>query len=202
MRSLERVRPVFHSELDFHLQFAWLIKQTYPTSCVVPVYKPQQGVREYLDIFVDLRSSALMVELKYKTETPDPPLPDFDLTSQSAHPEGRYLAWKDVQRLERWVTDATVPTTGYAVFLTNDSGYWTDTRPSKYDSDFRIHDGRIALGELNWPSIPQWLPKRLSKPLTLNGTYTCTWHDYADLSKSYGRGTRRKFRYLATRVNV
>ena len=67
MRSLGNARPVFHSELDFHFQFAWLIKQTYPTSCIVPVYKPQRGVREYLDIFVDLGSVAIMVELKYKT---------------------------------------------------------------------------------------------------------------------------------------
>lgn len=200
MRDLALVRPVFHSELDFHFQLAWVIQQTYPKARVIPIYKPQSVVREYLDLFIDRGDAVAMIELKYKTRLPNPPLPNFDLTSQSAHPEGRYLAWRDVVRLERWVSGWKSPATGYAIFLTNDSAYWKDTGSSKYDGDFRMHQGRTVRGTLSWTKTPQWLSQEPRPSLTLQSAYPCQWQDYSDLSQRHGAGTRRQFRYLVQEV--
>lgn len=200
MRDLALARPVFHSELDFHLQLAWLIQQSYPKAHVIPIYKPQHGVREYLDIFVDEGDAVAMIELKYKTELPNPPLHNFDLTSHAAHPEGRYLAWRDVARLERWVSGWKSPATGYAIFLTNDSAYWKHTGSSKYDGAFRMHQGRTVCGPLSWTQIPHWLSHELRPSLTLHGQYRCEWQEYSDLNQSEGHGTRRQFRYLVHEI--
>jgi hypothetical protein len=64
---------------------------------------------------------------------------------------GRYDVLKDLCRLERLAAAHGKRFAGYAVFLTNDSRYWTVPRASTAaDVAFRLHEGRTLCGELAW----------------------------------------------------
>ena len=64
----------------------------------------------------------------------------------------RYDVVKDVARLETFCL-AGVAHIGFAIVLTNDSGYWsTGSKIDPFDAAFRIADGRVLTGSCEWAS--------------------------------------------------
>jgi hypothetical protein len=200
MSMLSRSRPVFHSEADFQHAFAWEIQKQYLNCSIrLELKPPYLKERIYLDIWCVHEDAIIAIELKYKTrglivnvneET-------FGLLDQSAQDVGRYDFIKDIQRLEQIVFDRS-NIMGYAIFLTNDSAYWTLPRSNQtVDASFRIHDDRILTGELSWaPGASEGTMRGREDRLHVKGTYNLNWKDYSEISqKSYGR-----FRYLLVKV--
>lgn len=201
LTALAAQRPLFHSEADFQHAFAWEIHRRLPDALVrleLPLLHGNTPL--HLDTWVAQGDTQLAVELKYKTRALSMRVGDegFRLKNQAAQPCGRYDFIKDIQRLEQ-VTAGKGNTVGYAVLLTNESGYWTpSTRPRSVDADFRLHEGRILRGILNWGADAAAGTKRgRERPLSLKGTYTVHWEDYSEPSaERYGR-----FRHLLVRVS-
>lgn len=200
LATLARQRPIFHSEADFQHALAWVIHQQIPAASIrleFPI--PFVARLNHVDIWIKQPKSILAIELKYKTRALSVQLSDeqFTLTNQSAQDLGRYDFIKDIYRLEQ-ITVSHPKAIGYAIFLTNDSAYWTRSRDSQpVDVDFRIAQGRLLQGELKWGSNASEGTKRgREKSLRLRNKYAITWEDYAQpSSKNYG-----KFRYSLLEV--
>ena len=125
--------------------------------------------------------------------------PDWSVRfDQAAQDLGRYDFLKDIERLEN-IVSIHDNVKGYAIILTNDSAYWKtpSTRqqdpPGGYGNKFRIHEGEILNGELDWhPETSSGTMRGREKPIKLTGTYKLSWKDYSQVSSTY----YGKFRYL------
>jgi len=199
LRALAAKRPVFQSEADFQHALAWEIHLQHPTHSVRLEFKPPQlDKRVYLDIWAVDKSTILAIELKYKTRLLDVRIgqESFHLLDQSAQDLARYDFLRDINRLEQIVF--TRSSMGYAVFLTNDSAYWKPPRNSgTVDADFRIHQGRVLTGNLQWGTgASKGTMRSREHTISIKGVYSLNWQDYSKPSKaSYG-----KFRYLLVEV--
>lgn len=163
-------------------------------------YKPPNvDERIYLDIWCAQNENIIAIELKYKTQRlyVNVKEENFDLMNQSAQDHGRYDFLKDIQRLEQIVLNRN-NIEGYAIFLTNDSTYWSKPRKIQtVDSSFRIHHGRILKGELSWAHYAsKGTKKGREETIYIKNAYNMNWQDYSEPSqKPYG-----KFKYLLVKV--
>jgi hypothetical protein len=123
----------------------------------------------------------------------------FWLKNHSAHDIRRYDFIKDITRLERSVR-AKPGLTGYAVLLTNDSGYWTSPpRSDTNDAAFRLHEGAWLSGTLAWAlDTSAGTMEGREAALELRGSYALSWHDYSIVGAN---ASNRRFRYLLVRVD-
>ncbi len=119
------------------------------------------------------------------------------MKDQFAQDISRYDFIKDISRLEECI-DKLPNAIGYAIFLTNDPSYWknlprkTDTQ----DKNFRIHEGRVIQGTLNWKeSTSKGTMKGREEPITLKRSYKLNWRDYSNLGVKNGI-----FKYLLVKV--
>jgi len=200
MSGLSGLRPVFHSEADFQHALAWEIHKKYPDcSMRLEIKPPYLRKRIYLDIWCVRGDTIIAIELKYKTRgfVANVNGEVFGLLDQSAQDVGRYDFVKDIQRLEKIVSEGS-NIMGYAIFLTNDSAYWTPSRSNQtVDAGFRIHEGRILTGDLGWSlGASEGTMRGREGRLRVKDAYNMNWKDYSEISKkSYGR-----FRYLLIEV--
>jgi hypothetical protein len=201
LKKLSEKRPVFYSEADFQHALAWEIHQKIPESSIRLEFKPPHLTEHlYLDIWADNHTDILAIELKYKTKRTRINLKgeDFDLLNHGAHDVSRYDFLKDIRRLEKTV-ETNEKITGYAIFLTNDSLYWMDTRRSVKAADdaFRIHQGITLSGRRSWaPGAAKGTIKGRERPLILKGRYSFLWNDYSSLVRhKYGY-----FRYVLVKI--
>lgn len=99
-------------------------------------------------------------------------------------------------RLQEIVTSGTAAV-GYAVFLTNDSAYWsTPSKSELADGLFRIHHGREVSGELSWGATASAGTKKgREAPLMIIGKHQLVWEPY-----SHFPAPRGELRYLLVQV--
>jgi hypothetical protein len=201
LTSLAIRRRIFHSEADFQHAFAWEVHKQLPDASIRLEFPILIGHRPlHLDVLVANKGIVYAIELKYKTRGLKVLLGEehFILKDQSAQDHGRYDLIKDIQRLEQIVAPRQ-NIVGHAIFLTNDSAYWTrQTQRKTVDADFRLHQGRVIQGTLKWADgASEGTKRNREKPLMLHGRYPVNWHRYSEVSpKTYGQ-----FRYLAIKVS-
>ena len=200
LKGLSERRPVFHLEADFQLALAWYLHEMIPNSQVRPEFKPFQGEKMYLDIW--LQNLSIAIELKYPTRGLKVKHEGevFTLLNQSAQDTRRYDFISDISRLERLVDGFDLAKTGFAVLLTNDPSYWEPPRQGwevTSDAAFRIHEGREIKGEMKWSArAGEGITKGRKDPIRLKGRYNLSWRDYSNLNEEkYG-----KFCYLVVEV--
>lgn len=191
--QLQAARPVFHSESDFQFALAWQIKSMYPDSKVrleVPM-----SSNETVDLLVRPSGSGspIAIELKYPTRKWEGTHEGeaFSLRNHSALDHRRYDIVKDIQRVERFVTQ-NAGWSGYVMALTNDAGYWSSPRNARPSNDqaFRIHDGVVlGAGPRGWVRLTASTAGRRGN-LELRGDHEIRWAEYAKLDESSG-GTFR-----------
>ena len=198
--ALSEKRPLFHSEADFQHALAWEIQTSHP-SCSVRLEVPFAPFMAsgHIDLVAAQACVSMAVELKYKTRGIDATqgTEAFHLKNQSAQDIGRYDFLKDIWRIER-VVASNPDTLGIAVFLTNDSAYWTRAgKASSVDAAFRLHEGRALSGSLSWaPNTGSGTMKTRESALVLSGCYPANWTDYSTLPS----GGYCRFRYLLVEV--
>ncbi len=151
----------------------------------------------HIDIFVRDEGRAAGIELKYKTRwlcTTDRGEP-YLLKDQAAQDLGRYDFFKDVQRLEEFVSCGAAES-GLAVFLTNDSAYWKAPQsPAVSYADFVMTEGRSVSGQMSWGATAgPGTTKGREAPVSLTGSYFLEWHEYSNVGA--GQGAYPRFRYL------
>ena len=152
-----------------------------------------------IDIWLPSLETA--IELKYCTRKFDRDVLDerFSLANQLARDIKRYDFLKDIQRIERVVTDYESANYGLAVLLTNDPLFWeSQTRADVVDAEFHIFDGRrIGDSEMRWGNHASDGTKRTrEEPITLSHSYVLNWQDYSTLGDKRGE----RFRYVAVAV--
>jgi len=202
LKALSGKRLIFHSEADFQHALAWGIHLQYPECLMRLEFKPPHlDNRIYVDIWATDKDGVAAIELEYKTRGLYARMGEetFDLLDQSAQDIARYDFLQDVQRLEQNVSGPN-NIVGYAVFLTNDSAYWSPPRDIRtVDASFRIHQDRTLNGTLTWGSgASKGTMHNREKPILINGVYKMKWQDYSEPSEeSYG-----KFRYLLVKVGT
>lgn len=200
LAGLAGQRPLFHSEADFQHAFAWEIHKRLPTASVrleLPVQVNNKFL--HIDVWVVDQAEIMAVELKFKTRSLSAHIDgeQYNLKNQSAQDVGRYDFIKDIQRLEGVATTHN-RFTGFAILLTNDSAYWMERENHEtVDAAFRIHDGQILEGVLDWGvNASEGTKKNREQPLVLQNRYRLHWMDYSRPSpESYGA-----FRSLSVKV--
>ncbi|OGM93989.1 hypothetical protein A2524_01705 [Candidatus Wolfebacteria bacterium RIFOXYD12_FULL_48_21] len=196
LKELSKKRPVFHSEADFQHALAWGIHEAYPDYKIRLEIRPGNSKeKEYLDIFIEYKGINCFIELKYKTKkySVEFDRENFSLAGHSAHDIGRYDFIKDIQRVEKFLGKDDMAE-GYAILLTNDRAYWSESYRMTVDKDFRVHEGRILQGRLVWDQrASEGTRKGRNKELHLRGTYECNWNDFSNIDSE-------SFRYLLIKV--
>lgn len=197
LAALSKRRPIFHSEADFQHALAWemhLSEQSASIRLEQPV--ASHGGLVHLDLLMKSGSRDVAVELKYKTRKTSINYDEeqFHLRNQSAQDIGRYDFLKDLARIERYV-DTHPGAEGYAILLTNDPTYWQTSRKiDAVDVAFRIFEGRIITGDLEWGAgASTGTMRNRESPIQINASYKLTWQDYSHFDG-------QQFRYLAIHV--
>ena len=195
MQELAKPRPLFHSEADFQFALAWQIHEMIPDTEVRLEFKPFSSERMRLDIW--LPTLGVAIELKYPTYQAHIEHRDEEFTlKDGARDIDSYDYIKDIQRLERIVSDSEAAKRVFAVVLTNDPNFWQQPRRETIADDFRLHEDRQLSGKMAWSNrAGKGSTQDRDTPLSLHGSYHLHWSDYSDLPSKYGR-----FRYLAVEV--
>jgi len=203
LEALAEQRPIFHSEADFQHAIAWEMHQRLPRASVRlerPVEVSHPTKRLHVDIWIEQDGHVLAIELKYKTRALQAHIGSehFALRSQTAQDLGRYDFIKDIGRVESIVADCAPRASGYAILLTNDPSYWTQSRnDNTYDANFRVHEGSTLHGSLEWaPGASEGTRRGREDLLHLRESYALRWEDF---SRPAG-GSHGRFRYLLVEV--
>ncbi|WP_051538270.1 hypothetical protein [Butyrivibrio proteoclasticus] len=211
IEDLRKRRPVFVSEADFQLEFAWSIKRLYRDNYDIRLeYTPSdQALNEQSKMHIDIllkptdTGKWIPIELKYKTKSCvlQHNGEIFDLANHGAKDIGCYLYLNDVQRIEKIKTVKQADyEKGYAVMLTNELSY---TKPPRKNdcvyAAFCIDEGRIKHGTMGWSSAASAGTKKgIESDIVLDGSYLIKWKNYSELTD--GKGKNVQFKYVVCEV--
>ena len=201
MRDCEN-RPIFHSEKDFVLTFAWSLHKEFDFDIRME-YSPYEDKNLYLDIWCWCSQSRIAIEMKYKTQPFELKCCD-EFFHLKDHPVdvGRYDFIRDIERLEEMVGNSKVKVEfGFAIILTNDRRYWDSDLIVKgtKDEKFRIHECSTLPSDtpLSWGNGSAHLKtKERSKRITLRHSYKLDWSCF----KKFGDEKNAEFKYLVVPV--
>lgn len=194
LAALAADHPVYHSEADFQHHLAWVVRQLDETVQVRLETRPVPDLSLVLDLLLVHPSSGdrVAVELKYATRAlqVDRHGERFNLRNQAAQDLCRHDFIKDIARLETLVARGAVRR-GWAIFLTNDAGFWTASSRDTVDTAFRLHDGRALPRRMTWSDTAGEGTRRgRDEPLELTGAYELCWRDFSTVAQGPG-GTFR-----------
>jgi len=178
--SLWRLEGIFQGEDHFKLELGLILNKLLEdqgaggTVCLEWTTEKAGDV----DLAIRTQNQVIPIELKYKTKSAEVNDTRFDekfqLSRHGDYDNGMYGFIKDISHLEGLAEEYN--TQGYAIFLTNDPNYWEKKEGAVYDP-FRIYDGRIVEGELNWTEERSWNQGRGS--IHLDHRYELNWLDYS-----------------------
>ena len=198
MHTLAGERPIFHSRTDFHSALVETLVRIHPDCGDVREFNHLEGDRSRLNIWAP--ELAVEIRLRYATGhiRTQQQNESFALRHQGAQDRGRYSFLRDVERIERVVSEIANVRSGIAVLLTNDHLYWQPpTKLAPVDIDFRVHDGAILSGTLNWTEeASEGTKESMDQPIVLQDAYEMEWRNYSDVHS----GKNSRFRYLAVEV--
>lgn len=190
MHRLALIRPIFHSEADFQLALAWQLRVEHPDAEIRLEYRPFEGERVYIDIWIAFEGHAIAIELKYPTERLVACVgsEQFDLAKHGAQDLTRYDIVKDVSRIER-VVDSKCNAAGAVIVLTNDPSFWSPAKRAipTIDNSFRVHQGRTLAGVCAWGAgAGPGTTKGRTARLDVRGSYEVNWQDYWSTNERWG----------------
>ena len=198
MNTLAAERPIFHSRKDFHSSIVETLARIYPGCGVMAEYNHLADDQSQLNVWapgltaeIRLRYATGYIRTRLQQES-------FALRHQGAQDRGRYSFLRDVERIERVVSEISKVRSGVAVLLTNDHLYWQPpTKINPVDIDFRVHNGAILSGTLDWTEeASEGTKESMDQPIVLHGAYEMGWRSYSDLRSD----KNSQFRYLAVEV--
>ncbi len=190
---------IFHSEADFQHALALELQRTVCSGSTwdVRVEYPI-GPNKDVDICLVDGEAVVPIELKYKQDELSYSDGEevFNLSEQRARGGGHYDFLIDVRRIEQITADTEQP--GFAILLTNDSGYWQEASGTLWDA-FRLYDGRTISGKLEWDDRKEYGDGK-DEPMILEEAYELKWRDYP-YPETDQQGQNDRFRYLVVSTN-
>jgi len=196
LNELSKEMPIFHSEKDFQFALGWKIKEVNPKIGIRFEKRFEIDTKEiHVDLCLETRTQKIPVEIKYKTREVKNKVENFVTKNQGAQDQARYDYVNDISRIEN-ILHKYSQNFGITVMLTNDSSYWRPGRKGTKDEKFRIHEGKVLSGNLDWKKNTSKGTKggRIEE-IKLRRSYKIKWEDYSDLKEKNG-----KFRYLLTEI--
>jgi hypothetical protein len=196
MNEFGRKGYIFRDEDDFQLQLFNRMQELYGNVRIEREYPTLiSGERAEIDIILQTPEGILPIELKYKLKQGHTPIAN-----------ARYSFFKDVWRVEQLLfSHKEFGPVGYAIFLTNDPGFWVTPRRESVANyrEFIMHEGCEISGTRTWwadkkkekpHSNPMW-----SRPLSFQGSYPIAWRDYSNNIKG-DSSQSGVFRYTVVEV--
>lgn len=197
LNDLAVLRPIFHSEADFQLAFAWQVQQRDAAMQVRLETRPAVGVHLDLAFARPDLGRTTAVELKYLTRlwggTVDGKR--YESKNHGAQDIRAYDIIKDIVRVEKFVA-GTAGADGAVIVIAN----W---RPAKSNDSsnaaaFRVSEGVVLTGSRAWgPNTGAGTMRAREVQLDVAGEYDLHWSDYSTLP---GGGTGATFRKLIVHV--
>ena len=200
LQALSATRPVFHSEADLQLAFAWQVQLMDTAMGVRLETRPAPGM--HLDLLFarpDLGSSSA-VELKFLSRSWTGVVDGerYELKGHGAQDNRSYDVVKDIWRVEQFVASGIV-NDGAVLVLTNDGAYWRS--PKENDTAdaaaFRTGEGVVLSGRRNWVRDRAGTGTERARPIDLLGRYELHWADYSTLP---GGGVAASIRQLVVPI--
>ena len=187
LKVLSGIRKLFWSEDDFKFAFATQVQAKFGNLVEVRLEKryEQNGKSAYTDIVVKMGRKTFPIELKYKTTKgryADANAEVIGLLTHSAVDLGCYSYLKDIERIEYLAQHDSDFERGFAIMLTNESGYYKDTRRASMYDAFKIYEGKQIFGTLDWDrkryngNEPSWVKSH--DGFALKNSYRMHWMDY------------------------
>ncbi len=212
IQRLSKRRPVFCSEADFQLEFAWQIKLIYGNKYEIKLEYPQaddsgnNNRKMHIDILLidSATDKWIPIELKYKTKGDDIKCKKtgfiYNLANQGAKDIGCYDYLYDIQRIEK-LKDLKKDKfeIGYAIILTNEMSYTNKPRGEGcFYKEFSIHQDAVKHGDLKWDKNTGSGTKRgREEGIHLDGTHTINWEEYSHPDKN---DSNKVFKYAVCKV--
>ena len=193
MLEFSKIRSIFHSEADFQLEFGlFLMKQGYS----VRLEKGFKRIGIYTKIELDIElNGKIAIELKYKTSELIKNIRDesFELKQHGAANLGRFDAIDDARRVRSLIESSkTKITTGFTIFLSNDSDYWLNNAQRTMSRDYALVENRkfIKGDILDWHSkslnINSVSKNRMHPfvPIDIQFNDQIQWHDFSEINNN------------------
>lgn len=199
LTSMSSTRPFFISENDYK---ACLVKVLIDNGyCVYSECSFQTisigMIKVDILVFDPFTQSSHPIEIKFKTKKECCSLlpcnypQQFFLKNHGAQPINEYLFWKDVHRIEEVKNSHKSLGTGFVIFLTNDSYYWSASNSSAtINAGFRINSGALT-NQIVWsgPQSPNYTCGTVQYPsFNLRQSYqNYQWTNYSsayDINKT------------------
>jgi hypothetical protein len=193
MLEFANSRTIFHSEADFQLEFGmFLMKKGHS----VRLEKGFKRIGIYPKIELDMElNGKIAIELKYKTSELNLNVADesFELKQHGAANLGRFDAIDDARRVRSLVdSSSTKITSGFTIFLSNDSDYWLNNAQRTMSKDFALIENRnFAIGDtLDWHSkslnVNSVSKNRMDPfaPIDIQFNDQIQWHDFSEINKN------------------
>lgn len=187
LKVLSGIRKLFWSEDDFKFAFATQVQAKFGNLAEVRLEKryERDDKSAYTDIVVKMGEKTFPIELKYKTTKgryADAKGEVIGLLTHSAVDLGCYSYLKDIERIEYLAQHDSDFERGFAIMLTNESGYYKDTRRASVYDAFKIYEGKQIFGTLDWDrkryngNEPSWVKSH--DGFALKNSYRMHWMDY------------------------
>ncbi len=213
LKELRLERKIFDSEDDFKFSLSWKIKETFKDAEVrlekkFPS-KEEEGKdrNNRVDIYIKTGDIGIGIELKYYTaylEFSSEKEGDITLSDQSAIDIKCYDAWKDVQRLERFIEDKYIDK-GFSIWLTNIKTL-TECKRTKENSayrEFRICEGTKSPYKMEWrEGASSGTTKGRTSPIELRRQYKIHWEVYNTIESNYIRKGEKNSEFKYSIVEV
>ena len=186
LAELSTKHPVYHSLDAFVDALAFKLQDEFGAV--------QKGVRldgKKVHIYIPEEKICFMLSYRRSRFRGESLGEEFVLKEQGAWDGARVGILSSAAHLEALASQGM---TGYAIILTNDDHYWSESRRGSFntvDEESRIHYGRTVKGVLMGRKDGK------SVEVQLRGEYLLRWHAYSE-TRGFGDC---KFRYLLVKAN-
>lgn len=182
-------RQLFCSEAHFQHVLAMSLADDGFRNSIYPEFpvlaSDITGKKEiYIDLVIKNNGKYVPIELKYKTKKSKINVvgKEILLKHHAAYDISRYDFVRDIGRIEALISDeVNNMDQGFAIFLTNDSNYWSDPLPNWEnccDANFRIHNKPQFSGNVQWGKTASPGTTKGRPNFKLKGNYNIKWVDY------------------------
>jgi hypothetical protein len=156
--------------------------------------------KDKIDIWAEKGSEIIAIEVRYKTAFLQTihQGKHIHLKNHGAQDVSRYDFLKDVEKLERVVSQKD-GVKGFALLITNDHLYWQHPKKeNSVDADFHIHEKNVLTGHRMWKEYAsKGTISGREEPIYFNGSYEMKWRPYL----SIGSKKNEQFQALLVEVN-